>query len=98
MTMHPLASNLTAWEHMMLVPAARAVEAAHWDKSWQLIEEGVFQREDLWVCEQAQRSIDAGAVDELLFGTLESAARWFHAAVDEALAAEPARATTSAAQ
>ena len=86
MTVHPLAPDVTAWEHLMLVPAARAHETEHWNKSWQLIEEGVFQREDLWVCEQAQRSIDAGAVDELLFGSLESPARWFHAAVEQAVA------------
>ncbi|HEX5063153.1 MAG TPA: aromatic ring-hydroxylating dioxygenase subunit alpha [Kofleriaceae bacterium] len=87
MTVHPLAPDVTAWEHLMLVPAARAHETEHWNKSWQLIEEGVFQREDLWVCEQAQRSIDAGAVDELLFGSLESPARWFHAAIDAAMRA-----------
>jgi len=50
-----------------------------------LQKEGVFQREDLWVCEQAQRSIDATAVDEMLFGSLDSPARWFHAAIDDAL-------------
>jgi glycine betaine catabolism A len=85
MTVHPLAPDVTAWDHMMLVPASRAGETEHWDRSWQLIEAGVFQREDLWVCEQAQRSIDAGAVDEMLFGSLESPARWFHAAIDAAL-------------
>ncbi|HEY5924560.1 MAG TPA: SRPBCC family protein [Kofleriaceae bacterium] len=91
MTMEPVSPNETAWDHMMLVPAARSGEREHWTKSWQLIEDGVFQGEDLWVCEQAQHSIDAGAVDELLFGTLESAARWFHAAIDEALAREAGR-------
>ncbi|HEY5948596.1 MAG TPA: aromatic ring-hydroxylating dioxygenase subunit alpha [Kofleriaceae bacterium] len=85
MTVHPLAADLTEWDHMMLVPASRAGEAEHWDRSWQLIEAGVFQGEDLWVCEQAQLGIDAGAVDELLFGSLESPARWFHAAIEAAL-------------
>jgi phenylpropionate dioxygenase-like ring-hydroxylating dioxygenase large terminal subunit len=88
MTMHPLAPNETAWDHMMLVPAVRAGETEHWTRSWQLIEEGVFQREDLWVCEQAQRSIDSGAVDEMLFGGLEAPARWFHAAIEDALASD----------
>ncbi len=87
MTVHPLAPNVTAWDHMMIVPAARAGETEHWNRSWQLIEEGVFQREDLWVCEQAQRSIDAGAIDELLFGALEEPARWFHEAIERTLAA-----------
>ena len=85
MTVHPVSANETAWDHMMLVPAARAGESEHWNKSWQLIEEGVFQGEDLWVCEQAQHSIDAGAIDELLFGSLESPARWFHEAIERAL-------------
>ena len=31
-----------------------------------------------------QLSLDAGAVEEMLFGSLESPARWFHAAVDAA--------------
>lgn len=86
-TVVPLAPDRTEWDHLMLVPAARADEVEHWDKSWALIEEGVFQREDLWVCEQAQRGIDAGATDELLFGELEVGARWFHEAIEAALVA-----------
>lgn len=86
MTVAPLAPDLTDWDHMMLIPADRAGEAEHWARSWSLIEEGVFQREDLWVCEQAQRGIDAGATDEMLFGGLERAVRWFHGALDAALA------------
>ena len=78
--------DLTDWDHMMLIPAARACEVDHWTRSWALIEEGVFQREDLWVCEQAQRGIDAGTTDEMLFGELEAAVRWFHGALDAALA------------
>ena len=71
----------------MLIPAERASETEHWARSCALIEEGVFQREDLWVCEQAQRGIDTGATDELLFGELEVAVRWFHGAIDAALGA-----------
>ncbi|HVV88044.1 MAG TPA: aromatic ring-hydroxylating dioxygenase subunit alpha [Kofleriaceae bacterium] len=82
MTVHPLAADLTDWDHLMFVPADRAGDAEHWDRSWALIEEGVFQAEDLWVCEQAQRSIATGDVDELLFGAHESAVRWFHDAID----------------
>jgi Rieske 2Fe-2S family protein len=85
-TVAPLAPDLTDWDHMMLIPAERAGEVEHWTRSWSLIEDGVFQREDLWICEQAQRGIDAGATDELLFGDLELPVRWFHAAIDAALA------------
>ena len=87
-TLSPTAAGATEVEHLMLVPADRAGEADHWDRSWALIEDGVFQREDLWACEQIQRSIDAGASDELLFGSLEEPVRWFHAAIDAQLAAE----------
>ena len=81
MTAYPLAVDKIEWDHMMFVPADRAHETTHWTRSWSLIEEGVFQREDLWICEQAQRSIMAGTTDELLFGALEHPARWFHDAV-----------------
>lgn len=85
----PEAPDVTAWDHLMLVPRDRAGETAHWDKSWQLIEDTVFQREDLWVCEQIQRGLAAGT-DELLFGTLEVAVRWFHDAIAAELARPPA--------
>ena len=83
-TVSPQTPSTCAWDHAMLVPRERAADDAHWQRSWALIEETVFQREDLWVCEQIQRSIDAGATDELLFGALEHAVRWFHGAIDAA--------------
>jgi hypothetical protein len=71
--LHPLSADRTDYEHVMLVPADRIGDTAHWDKSWALIEDTVFQREDLWVCEQAQRGLAAGTTGELVFGELESA-------------------------
>jgi phenylpropionate dioxygenase-like ring-hydroxylating dioxygenase large terminal subunit len=82
---HPLAADEAHYEHLMFVPAERAGEAEHWDKSWALIEEAVFQREDLRICEQSQRGLAAGTTDALLFGELEEAVRWFHATIDERL-------------
>ena len=82
---HPLAPDSTEWEHTMLVPAERAAETDHWAKSWALIEDGVFQSEDLWVCEQAQRGLESGGLDTVVFGALEHAARYFHAALDRHL-------------
>lgn len=86
----PTAAAVTEVDHLMLVPADRAGDADRWDRSWALIEDGVLQREDLWACEQIQRSIDAGAGDELLFGALEQPVRWFHAAIEAELAAASA--------
>ena len=84
LTVYPLAPDLLDWDHMMLVP--RGGDTTHWEKSWQLIDETVFQREDLWVCEQIQRTIMAGDTHELVFGALEESVRWFHAALDAAMA------------
>jgi phenylpropionate dioxygenase-like ring-hydroxylating dioxygenase large terminal subunit len=81
----PLSPGETSWEHMMLVPAERAGEAEHWERSWALIDEGGFQREDLWVCEQAQRGLAATPGDDLVFGSLKHAVRWFYAALDTAV-------------
>jgi glycine betaine catabolism A len=85
--LYPLAADQTHYEHLMFVPAERASETEHWDKSWALIEDTVFQRQDLRVCEQSQRGLAGGMTDELLFGELEFAVRWFHATLDSRLAA-----------
>lgn len=82
----PLGPERTEWRHTMVVPSARASEEEHWNRSWALIEDGVFQREDLWVCEQVQRGVEAGATMPLLFGALELPIAWFHAAIDAATA------------
>ncbi|MGE5182155.1 MAG: SRPBCC family protein, partial [Acidobacteriota bacterium] len=78
---HPVAPDATELEHQMLVPASRRGETEHWDKSWALIDGRVFQGEDLWVCEQVQRGLQTGALDDVLFGALEHAVRWFHEAI-----------------
>jgi phenylpropionate dioxygenase-like ring-hydroxylating dioxygenase large terminal subunit len=85
LTPTPLSAGESHWEHLMLVPAARAAETDHWTRSWELIEGTVFQREDLWVCEQIQRSLDSGAADELVFGGLENAIPWFHQTLEAQL-------------
>jgi phenylpropionate dioxygenase-like ring-hydroxylating dioxygenase large terminal subunit len=84
---YPIAADACEWRHVMLVPAARRDEREHWERSWALIEETVFAGEDLWVCEQIQRGLAAGTTEHLLFGALEYAVAWFHATIDERLAA-----------
>jgi phenylpropionate dioxygenase-like ring-hydroxylating dioxygenase large terminal subunit len=85
LTAHATGPEHTEFEHLMLVPAARAGEIEHWTKSWDLIEGAVFQREDQWVCEEMQHGLDAGT-ESLLFGGLEHGVSWFHAAIAERLA------------
>jgi phenylpropionate dioxygenase-like ring-hydroxylating dioxygenase large terminal subunit len=84
----PLAPNRTRVTHAMLIPSEpkTEVEHAHWKKSFELIDEGVFAREDLSVVEAMQRGIESGANETLLFGELEHASLWFQASLDEHLA------------
>jgi len=83
MTSMPLAADRTRFVHTLLVPAGERSPAAeaHYAKTFALIDEGVFAREDLATVEAMQRGIATGANETLLFGELEHAALSFHASV-----------------
>jgi hypothetical protein len=51
-----------------------------------VIDEGVFEREDLFAVEAMQRGLSTGANESLLFGELEFPAAWFHEALGAMLA------------
>jgi hypothetical protein len=88
-TLAPLAVDRVRFEHTLLVPAARAGNALadHYAKSFDLIDGGVFQSEDLAACEAIQRGLAANPDDPVIAGGLEFALPWFHAAIDAAIAA-----------
>jgi len=83
----PISAGHTRFVHWMLVPDAPRTpdEEAHWSKSFGLIDEGVFQREDLFAVEAMQRGLETGADRTVLFGRHEHAALGFHARVTRAL-------------
>lgn len=85
----PLSEDRTRFTHAMLVPATArtAAQDEHWAKSFALIDEGVFQAEDLATVEAMQKGIASGASETLLFGALEHAALWFHESLARRLAA-----------
>jgi phenylpropionate dioxygenase-like ring-hydroxylating dioxygenase large terminal subunit len=85
----PLAPDRTWWSHMLLIPAEQNTEARHehWEKSFRLIEEGVFQSEDLVACEGIQAGLRSGANTSLNCGRLEHAIGGFHREWDRRLAA-----------
>ncbi len=83
----PTAADRTTFTHAMLVPKGDAREA-HWNKSFSLIDEGVFGSEDLAVVEAIQRGLATGANDSVLFGDLERASLWFHETLDHCLSAK----------
>ena len=83
----PAAADETLFVHTMLIPEAPADDkaAAHWQRSFELIDAGVFDKEDLVVCESIQRGLASGANDAMIVGRLEQNLRRFHSTVDAAL-------------
>jgi phenylpropionate dioxygenase-like ring-hydroxylating dioxygenase large terminal subunit len=90
LVMTPLAVDRVSFEHTLLVPTARAGDIAHYDRSFALIDGGVFGGEDLVACEAVQRGLAAHADEHLIAGGLERAVPWFHDAIADAIASSGA--------
>ena len=82
-TLYPVAAGTLRWTHRMLIPADRATPdwAAHWEKTFRLIEEGVFQKEDIACAIGIQKGLESGANRFLTAGRAEQGIGWFHADV-----------------
>ena len=76
----PRTVDRTRFVHLMLIPEAPKdeQEASHWNKSFQLIDGGVFAAEDLFAVEAMHRGMETGANRMQLFGQHEFPALWFH--------------------
>ena len=89
MVLMPQAHDLTLVEDFMLIPEAPATDKArdHWERSWALLDGGVFASEDFRAAELGQQGLSSGAVKEITLGTLEGGIRRFHETVEQALRA-----------
>ncbi len=87
-TLYPVAAGTLRWMHRMLIPADRATPdwLAHWEKTFRLIEEGVFRKEDIACAVGIQKGLASGANCHLTAGRAEQALGWFHDSVAAALA------------
>ncbi len=87
LTCQPLSAGLTRFSHWMLIPELPKTEAAaaHWARSFELVDGGVFAREDLRIVEAMQRGLAATADRTVVFGRHEHASLWFHRQVSDRL-------------
>ncbi|MGJ3699645.1 aromatic ring-hydroxylating oxygenase subunit alpha [Variovorax sp. AFSI2.2] len=81
------APDQVRWVHTMLIPPDRTGDdwTAHWEKTFQLIEQTVFQKEDIATAVAIQRGLSSGANTHFHLGRLEHEVLRFHRNVDDAL-------------
>ncbi|MBI5279612.1 MAG: aromatic ring-hydroxylating dioxygenase subunit alpha [Burkholderiales bacterium] len=82
-SLYPVAPQRLRWTHRMLIPRDKATSdwAPHWEKTFELIERGVFQREDIRCAIAIQQGFASGANRWLTAGRVEQGLAWFHRSV-----------------
>ena len=88
MALWPQGHDRTLVEDFMLIPAAPQTDKArdHWQRSWNLLDGGVFAAEDFRAAALGQQGLSTGAVPELTLGTLEGGIRRLHEICAEQIA------------
>lgn len=81
------APDQVRWVHTMLIPPDRTGETwhPHWEKTFALIEQTVFQREDIATAVAIQRGLASGANAVSQLGRLEHEVIRFHRNLDAAM-------------
>ena len=89
MTLWPQAHDRTLVEDFMLIPDPPATDKArdHWQRSWDLLDGGVFAGEDFRAAALGQQGLTSGAIKQLTLGTLEGGIRRFHEICEEQMEA-----------
>jgi phenylpropionate dioxygenase-like ring-hydroxylating dioxygenase large terminal subunit len=82
-TLYPTGPETLRWTHRMLIPRDKSTPdwAPHWEKTFRLIEQGVFQKEDIHCAVNIQKGLRTGANTHLTVGRMEQAVAWFHDSV-----------------
>lgn len=87
LALYPRGLGEVEFVHTMLAPHEPSSEEqrAAWQRTWELIDQQVFAREDLAICESIQSTLASGANEKFQLGALESSIRFFHDRIDDAL-------------
>lgn len=88
MVIMPQGHDRTLVEDFMLIPEEPKTDKArdHWERSWALLDGGVFGSEDFRAAALGQEGLSTGVIPELTLGTLEGGIRRFHEICAEQMA------------
>ncbi len=83
----PQSVDRTLVEDFMLIPEAPTSNEAeaHWQRSWDLLDGGVFAGEDFHAAALCHRGLASGQIDEVILGKLEVGIADFHRKIEAAL-------------
>lgn len=88
LSIFPVAADESLFIHTMCTPHEPHDErqSRHWERSFDMIDGGVFHEEDLFISERVQAGLKSGANDSFLIGRFEHQLRWFQDHIDAIIA------------